>query len=84
MKNNETLKKQIIYRSLHRGSKEMDLLLGNFVKNCINFLNEDDLTDLNNIVSMDDEILKKWYFEKDDENLVPSNKVSILLKEFRL
>ena len=32
MANNEILKKQIIYRSTHRGTKEMDLLLGNFVK----------------------------------------------------
>ena len=27
----EVLKKRILYRSNHRGSKEMDLLLGNFV-----------------------------------------------------
>ena len=32
MTNKEILKKQIIYRSTHRGSKEMDILLGNFVK----------------------------------------------------
>ena len=32
MTNKEILKKKIIYRSGHRGSKEMDLLLGNFVK----------------------------------------------------
>ena len=32
MTNKKILKKQIIYRSTHRGSKEMDLLLGNFVK----------------------------------------------------
>ena len=83
MKNNETLKKQIIYRSSHRGSKEMDLLLGNFVMSCINFLNEEDLTDLNNIVSLDDETLKKWYFEDTQENLVPKNKISKLLKEFK-
>ena len=61
----------------------MDLLLGNFVKSCINFLNEEDLTDLNNIVSLDDETLKKWYFEDTQENLVPKNKISKLLKEFK-
>ena len=36
MINKEILKKQIIYRSMHRGSKEMDLLLGSFVKKHIN------------------------------------------------
>ena len=38
MINKEILKKQIIYRSTHRGTKEMDLLLGNFVKKYINNL----------------------------------------------
>ena len=37
----EILKKQIIYRSMHRGTKEMDLLLGNFVKKHINELNDE-------------------------------------------
>ena len=32
MINKEILKKQIFYRSSHRGTKEMDLLLGTFVK----------------------------------------------------
>ena len=40
MTNKEILKKQIIYRSTHRGFKEMDLLLGNFVKKYINKFNE--------------------------------------------
>ena len=31
MTNKEILIKKIIYRSIHRGTKEMDLLLGNFV-----------------------------------------------------
>ena len=36
MTNKDILKKQIIYRSTHRGTKEMDLLLGNFTKKNIN------------------------------------------------
>ena len=32
MDNKKSIKKQIIYRSTHRGTKEMDLLLGEFVK----------------------------------------------------
>ena len=35
MTNKEILKKQITYMSEHRGFKEMDLLLGNFVKKYI-------------------------------------------------
>ena len=49
MINKEILKKQIIYRSTHRGSKEMDILLGNFVKKYINSFNEDELKDVEKI-----------------------------------
>ena len=35
MKINQNIKKQIVYRSTHRGFKEMDLLLGKFVKKYI-------------------------------------------------
>ena len=42
MENKEILKKKIIYRAFHRGSKEMDILLGNFVKTHIDDLNYDD------------------------------------------
>ena len=39
MKNKEFLKKKIIYRSTHRGDKEMDLLFGNFVRKYIDKFN---------------------------------------------
>ena len=44
--NIDILKKKILYRSKHRGTKEMDLLLGNFVKKYINSLNEIELGEL--------------------------------------
>ena len=62
MEKNEILKKKIIYRSSHRGTKEMDLFLGNFVKSNINSLNDDELEDLEIILSIDDEVLQKWLF----------------------
>ena len=46
MTNKEILIKQIIYRSSHRGTKEMDLLLGSFVKKNVYNLNVQDLDDL--------------------------------------
>ena len=50
MINKEILKKQIIYRSIHRGTKEMDLLLGNFVKKHINEFNDAELLDLKKLI----------------------------------
>ncbi len=83
MINKETLKKQIIYRSKHRGTKEMDLLLGKFVKKYINLLNIDDLLDLNSMLSIEDEVLFNWYFNKINNNLIQNNKVFELLRFFK-
>ena len=84
MTNKEILKKQIIYRSTHRGSKEMDILLGNFVKKHIDNFNDDELKDVEQILFIEDEILYRWYFHKNNYELFPINKVSQMLKEFKL
>jgi len=83
MKNNELLKKQIIYSSMHRGFKEMDLLLGNFVKKHVNEFKTADLIDLKNLLLLDDEIIYDWYFKKKGD-LIYKNKVTKLLKKFIL
>jgi len=84
MINNEILKKQIIYRSSHRGTKEMDTLLENFVKKYIDEFSYKDLVDLENILFIEDEILHMWYFNKKDNGTIPNNKVSEKLKRFKL
>ena len=84
MTNKEILKKQIIYRSTHRGSKEMDLLLGNFVKKYIDELNDAELNDLEKLLFLEDEMLYKWYFEKNEHQEIPKTKVSALLQNFKL
>ena len=84
MINKEILKKQIIYRSTHRGSKEMDLLLGNFVKKYIEELNDVELNDLEKLLFLEDEILYNWYFKKNEHQEIPKTKVSALLQNFKL
>ena len=69
---------------MHRGSKEMDLLLGNFVKKNIYKLNNNELKDLTKLLFIEDEVIYKWYFEKNSENLIPKTKVTIMLKNFKL
>ena len=83
MTNKEILKKQIIYRSSHRGTKEMDLLLGNFVKQNIDKFTNSELKDLEKLMEIEDEILQRWYFEKSNEKLISFNKVTEMLKEFK-
>ena len=79
----ETNKKKIIYKASHRGSKEMDLLLGSFVKKHINGFNENELNDLNKLLFMEDDMLYKWYFEKNVHQDIPKTKVSVLLRNFK-
>ena len=84
MANKEILKKQIIYRSMRRGTKEMDLLLGNFVKKHIDELNATELKDLAKLLSIEDEVIYKWYIEKSSDKLIPKTKVSMMLKNFKV
>ena len=83
MINKEILIKQIIYRSLHRGTKEMDLLLGNFVLKNVYNLTYEDLNDLLYLLSIDDEALFNWYTKKDVDN-IPKTRVSKMLKDFKI
>jgi len=83
MINKEILIKQIIYRSSHRGTKEMDLLLGNFVLKNVYNLTYEDLNDLLYLLSIDDESLFNWYTKKSDGK-IPTTRVSKLLKEFKI
>ena len=57
----EILKKKILYRSSYRGSKEMDILLGSFVKKYINELNFEQLLDLEKFLELDDEVILDYY-----------------------
>tara|TARA_B100000287_G_C20389223_1_gene684892 strand:+ start:505 stop:762 length:258 start_codon:yes stop_codon:yes gene_type:complete len=80
----DSLKKKIKYRSEYRGIKEMDLLLSNFVNKYINTFNYDELINLYEILEKDDHVIFEWYSNKNANDSIPKNKVSDLLKGFRL
>ena len=84
MKNIDNLRKKIIFRSERRGTKEMDLLLSNFVKKYVNSLNESELCELESLLNINDEVLYKWYLNKESSTLVPENGITKKLKEFKL
>ena len=83
MKNNNILKKKIIYRSTHRGTKEMDLLLGNFVKKYIKKFSKSELNDLKKLMEFEDDVLQNLYFNRNDHNSIYDNKVFKLFKKFK-
>ena len=84
MNNLDILKKKILYRSERRGSKEMDLLLSDFVKKYIDSFNETELKELDFLLNIDDDILYKWYLNHDTKTLVPVNNITKKLKKFKL
>ena len=80
----EQLKKRILYRSEYRGIKEMELLLNSFVKKHINDFSIVELKQLDDLLNLDDDSLFKWYLNKKVEIKIPNNKVSKLLKNFKI
>ena len=78
------LKKKIKYRATYRGTKEMDLLLGNFVKKYINIFSINDLHDLYKLLDISDEDLTKCILNKDPSIKLPNNNVVNLLKDFKI
>ncbi|HIF61759.1 MAG TPA: succinate dehydrogenase assembly factor 2 [Candidatus Pelagibacter sp.] len=84
MNNKKKLIKKIIYRSTHRGTKEMDLLIGKFVKKKINLFTNTELEELNNLLMTEDKFLEEWYFDKESEKLPPNYKAYNEFKKFRL
>ena len=81
--NIDELKKKIIYRSNYRGTKEMDKLLGKFVKKYINELQEEDLIDLDKLLNIDDTNLYNFYNGFDTEFEIEKNNISLLFKNFK-
>ena len=84
MENKKKIINKILYRSTHRGTKEMDILLGNFVKKYINILNTNELIDLCKLLNCDDSILYDWYFNNVNHDHIPANKITEMLKKFKL
>ncbi len=81
--NIDELKKKIIYRSNYRGTKEMDKLLGTFTKKNINYLNYEDLIDLEKLLNIDDTNLYNFYTGTETDFEIENNKVNLLFKNFK-
>ena len=75
----ETYKKKIIFKASHRGSKEMDILLGNFIKKYIELFNENELGLFNDILECDDDDIYQWIIGKKEIPNQYSNRVLSLL-----
>lgn len=57
----EIFKKRLLYRSNYRGTKEMDILLSNFVKDYIDQLNQEELEELDKFLNFEDDVILDFY-----------------------
>ena len=81
--NIDQLKKKIIYRSNYRGTKEMDKLLGAFTKKYIDKLSLNDLSDLEELLNVDDTNLYNYYNGLDYDIEFKKNNITSLFKDFK-
>ena len=80
----EIFKKKLIYRAGHRGTKEMDILLGSFVDKNINLFNEQLLDELDKFLNFEDEIILNYYQHDIVKENIDKNEVSKIFKKFKL
>jgi len=76
---NENLIKQLLYRSVHRGCKETDFLVGEFAKSELGKINDLDL--FGKFLEEDDVKIYDWILEKSE---LPKHYSGIIrsIKEF--
>lgn len=56
----ENMRKRLIFRSEHRGTKEMDLLLGSFAKKHVPDFSESELREYQDLLEHNDPDLYNW------------------------
>ena len=81
--NIKDLKNKIIYRANYRGTKEMDKLLGSFVKIYINILTDDELPLLCDLFDLDDENLYQFNQGLVVTVKIEKNKVTELFRNYK-
>ncbi len=80
----EIFKKKLLYRSNYRGTKEMDILLSQFVRENINSFDEDQLLELDKFLDFEDEVILNFYNHSIISENIDKNKISKIFKNFRL
>ena len=73
-------RRKLLFRSWHRGMREMDLIMGRFADAAIERLSDGDLTEFEQLIEVPDRDLLAWIT---GEAAVPANFDSPLLRDLR-
>jgi len=72
-------RKKLIFRSWHRGTREMDLIMGSFADTYLREFSDEECDQYEAILEYSDPDLYNWYTGKED---VPANLVTSVLDKF--
>ncbi len=80
----EIFKKKLLYRSNYRGTKELDILLSNFVKKNIDSFDEYQLSELDKFLDFEDNVILNYYHNNVVEKNIDKNKISKIFKKYSI
>ena len=76
-------KKKLLYRASYRGSKEMDILLGNFVEKNVDKFSSLQLRELEKFLRFEDETIFNFYNYDIVKDNIDKNEISSIFKKFK-
>jgi antitoxin CptB len=76
--------KKLLYRSNHRGTKEMDLLIGGFANENLKKLNHEELKEFELLLNFTDKELSSWLVDNKKNIDLENFSISKKIKEFKL
>ena len=59
-------RKRILFRAWHRGTREMDLLMGRYAESAVDAMSNDDLTIFEALIEVPDRDLFAWITNKEE------------------
>ena len=81
MSNTDFIKK-LLFRAEHRGTKEMDLVLGGFFKNNVKNLNEIDLLEFEKLLEFSDKALTDCFVMNKNNNELDEINITKKIKNY--
>ena len=73
---------RLIYRSWHRGTKELDLILGNFISENIEVMSDDEIREFEALLNSEDPDIYKWIVKFETPNEKYLNGIIIKIREY--
>ena len=80
----DNLIKKLQYRSNHRGTKEMDLLIGGFATENLKKMTLEELKEFEILLNFTDKELSSWLVDNKKNNDLENFSISCKIKEFKL